>query len=239
VPAKCDPRARGPRQAVPVRRRARTLAGWGPGNGLATTGRVAAAAGHDSRSSRQQRQPTEAHSRTPRTARPHRRPTPHPHLPPSLPHPPLPALAQRRPSGHSIPASKPLICIPDLCSDSRCRRPASGPKLTAWAHHQVYLSVEEGVRRGAADPFLESPGAERNPGRRRGSGLLPSKDQRAEINNQRSTTLRAERPTIGRGLWSASELSTRAPSDAGLPSTWEASPSMGSRSARHRASPIT
>jgi SIR2-like domain len=46
-------------------------------------------------------------------------------------------------------------------------------------------------------PFLESPGLERNQGRRRGGGLLPSKDQQAEINTQRSTTL--NRGAITRG----------------------------------------
>jgi hypothetical protein len=119
--------------------------------------------------------PTDARLRTPTSQ-------------PLSPHPALP-LAQRHPSGHSIPPSTPVICIPDLCSDFRCRRPASGPTLTAWAHTIRFTcqSRKGGPPHRGGPPFLESPGLELNRGRRRGCGVLPSKNQQAEINAQIST----------------------------------------------------
>jgi hypothetical protein len=55
----------------------------------------------------------------------------------------------------------------------------STPGLAARFTWQV---EEGGPARERRTPFLERPGVERDMGRRRGGGLLTSKDQRPEIN---------------------------------------------------------
>jgi hypothetical protein len=69
------------------------------------------------------------------------------------------------------------------------RRPAVGPPPQPWAALPGLLgrSRKGGPAQRVGPPFLESPGAERNRGWRRGGGVLLSKDQQAEINTQRST----------------------------------------------------
>jgi hypothetical protein len=154
----------------------------GAGNGLASTGRWRQ---RPSRLPEQQTAPP-----TQRISKPNPEHCSTPPTPDSAPPPPTisrrPALSCSRPaspSGYSIPTSKPLICIPDLCSDFRCRRPASGPKLTAWAHHQVYLSVEEGGPAQRGGPPSSKAQAQSGMGvGGRGGGLLPSR-----INRHRST----------------------------------------------------
>jgi hypothetical protein len=66
-----------------------------------------------------------------------------------------------------------------------CRRPASGlPPFTPGLSCPVFVcrSRKGGPARSGGPPFLESPGAQRNKGRRRGGGPLISKDQQLEIN---------------------------------------------------------
>ena len=125
----------------------------------------------------------------PRTARPRPTPRPRPLLYNFSPSCSSRAVA-RRPYGHPIPASPPSTS-PISAPRSRYRRPASGPKLTAWAHHQVYLSVEEGgsgAERRTPLPHKprrrarSEPEAGRRPVALQGS---TGRDQQPEINSRR------------------------------------------------------
>jgi hypothetical protein len=105
--------------------------------------------------------------------------------PASVPAPPSP-LASVTTAPRDVPARR----SPDLLGGSllipsdACRRPASGPQYHAWAGQPRLpgRSRKGGPERSGGPPFLESPGVERNLGRRRGGGPLTS-----EINAWRST----------------------------------------------------
>ena len=86
-----------------------------------------------------------------------------------------------------VPSSWSSCSCPSLPA---CRRPASGlPPFTPGLPCPVFVcrSRKGGPARSGGPPFLESPGAERNLGRRRGGGPLISKDQHQEINTRKST----------------------------------------------------
>ena len=86
-----------------------------------------------------------------------------------------------------VPSSWSSCSSPSLPA---CRRPASGlPPFTPGLPCPVFVcrSRKGGPARSGGPPFLESPGVERNLGRRRGGGPLISKDQHQEINTRRST----------------------------------------------------
>ena len=103
-----------------------------------------------------------------------------------------------------VPSSWSSCSCPSLPA---CRRPASGlPPFTPGLPCPVFVcrSRKGGPARSGGPPFLESPGAERNQGRRRGGGPLISKHQHQEANDKRRTVPgKQERSTALRAVTQA------------------------------------